>query len=61
MLCAPFKRVVLDNVRNRGGMGLRLYLAHKIVTEHSGTIKYSYDAPDVIFTAEIPLAADRAS
>jgi two-component system, chemotaxis family, sensor kinase Cph1 len=60
VLYDPFKRVALDNARNRGGMGLGLHLAHKIVTEHSGTIKYSYEAPNVIFAVEIPLALTMA-
>ncbi|TWI62587.1 hypothetical protein IP91_04108 [Pseudoduganella lurida] len=41
-------------------MGLGLHLVHKIVTEHCGTIHYSYEAPDVIFTVAIPLAAPAA-
>ena len=57
VLYDPFKRVALDNARNRGGMGLGLHLVHKIVIEHEGSINYSYDAPNVIFTVTIPLAA----
>lgn len=58
ILYDPFKRVALNNARNRGGMGLGLHLVHKIVTEHGGTIKYTYEASEVVFTVEIPLSAE---
>lgn len=52
----PFKRTSLDNARNRGGMGLGLYIAQQIVAEHGGAIAYSYAAPHVVFTVTLPLA-----
>jgi chemotaxis family two-component system sensor kinase Cph1 len=56
-LYAPFKAASLHNARNRGGMGLGLYIAERIVIEHGGTIAYSHCAGRVTFTVSIPLAA----
>lgn len=53
----PFKRVSLDNARNRGGMGLGLHIVRQIVLEHGGSIAYSYVAPSVLFRVTLPLAA----
>lgn len=58
ILYDAFKRVALNNARNRGGMGLGLHLVHKNMAEHGGTIKYSYEASEVVFTVEIPLSAE---
>jgi light-regulated signal transduction histidine kinase (bacteriophytochrome) len=51
----PFKRSSLNNVRNRGGLGLGLYIAHQIVQAHQGSITYRYEAPHVVFSVEAPL------
>jgi signal transduction histidine kinase len=36
-------------------MGLGLYIAHAIVVEHGGNIRYDYESPYVTFTVELPL------
>jgi light-regulated signal transduction histidine kinase (bacteriophytochrome) len=50
----PFKRLSANNARNKGGMGLGLYIARQIMLEHGGTIDYSYQAPYVRFTLHLP-------
>ena len=50
----PFKRLATNNARNKGGMGLGLYIAKQIMTEHGGTIRYSYAAPYVSFLLTLP-------
>jgi light-regulated signal transduction histidine kinase (bacteriophytochrome) len=50
----PFKRLSANNTRNKGGMGLGLYIARQIMVEHGGTIDYSYQAPHVRFTLHLP-------
>ena len=52
----PFKRLSANNVRNKGGMGLGLYIARQIMLEHGGTIDYTYQAPHVRFTLHLPVA-----
>jgi two-component system, chemotaxis family, sensor kinase Cph1 len=56
VLFNPFKRASLDNPRNRGGMGLGLYIASQIVQEHGGEINYHYANEQVVFTVTLPLA-----
>ncbi len=53
-LFKPFKPTSLNNPRNRGGMGLGLYIAHQIVTEHGGDLSYHFDEPHVVFTMALP-------
>jgi light-regulated signal transduction histidine kinase (bacteriophytochrome) len=53
-LYTPFKAASLHNAQNRGGMGLGLYIAERIVTAHGGTIAYSHTNGRVVFTVEIP-------
>ena len=53
----PFKHTSLNNVRNRRGVGLGLYIARQIVHGHGGRLAYHYDAPHVIFTVHLPLQA----
>lgn len=50
----PFKRLSANNARNKGGMGLGLYIARQIMLEHGGTIEYTYQAPHVRFTLHLP-------
>jgi signal transduction histidine kinase len=55
-LYTPFKAASLHNARNRGGMGLGLYIAERIVVAHGGSIAYTHVAGRVTFTVTIPLA-----
>ena len=50
----PFKHTSLNKARNRGGVGLGLYIAQQIVLGHHGTMGYHYQAPDVVFTVRLP-------
>ncbi|MET0323299.1 MAG: ATP-binding protein [Duganella sp.] len=50
----PFKRLSANNARNKGGMGLGLYIARQIMVEHGGTIEYDYQAPHVRFSLRLP-------
>jgi signal transduction histidine kinase len=52
----PFKRSSLNNVRNRTGMGLGLYIAQQIVREHEGEIAYRHEDDQVVFSVRLPLA-----
>ena len=56
-LYTPFKAASLHNAHNRGGMGLGLYIAERIVTAHKGTIAYTHKDGRVVFTVAIPLAS----
>jgi chemotaxis family two-component system sensor kinase Cph1 len=56
-LFMPFKTASLHNPRNRGGMGLGLYITERIVTEHGGKIVYSHAEGRVMFTVSLPLSA----
>lgn len=53
-LFTPYKKQSLANARNKGGLGLGLYIAREIVRGHGGTLQYSHEAPDVVFTARFP-------
>ena len=55
-LYEPFKAASLHNARNRGGMGLGLFIAERIVTEHGGKLAYSHAHGRVVFTVSLPLA-----
>lgn len=54
-LFTPFKRQSIANPRNKGGLGLGLYIAHEIAVGHGGTLAYAYADPEVVFTARLPL------
>ena len=53
-LFTPFKKQSTANPRNKGGLGLGLYIAQEIVRGHGGTLEYRYEAPQVVFTARFP-------
>jgi chemotaxis family two-component system sensor kinase Cph1 len=53
----PFKATSLNNFRNPGGMGIGLYIVREIMSAHSGSVRYHYEAPDVVFDVELPLDA----
>jgi light-regulated signal transduction histidine kinase (bacteriophytochrome) len=55
-LFVPFKRQSLANPRNKGGLGLGLYIAREIALGHGGTLSYAHVPPDVVFTVRLPLA-----
>ncbi len=54
-LFVPFKRHAIDNQRNKGGLGLGLYIAHEIAVGLGGSLTYSYDDAkgEVVFTATL--------
>nr|WP_243494345.1 ATP-binding protein [Massilia violaceinigra] len=56
-LYQPFKAASVHNAHNRGGMGLGLYIAERIVTEHGGTLAYAHAQGRVTFTVTLALAA----
>jgi len=51
----PFKRQSTGNERNRGGMGLGLYIAHEVVRGHRGPLAYLPGPGTVTFEARLPL------
>ncbi len=42
-LFTPFKQNSHENLRNKGGLGLGLYIAHQIAVGQGGTLAYSYE------------------
>ena len=48
-LFEPFKRGQERGTPNRSGLGLGLYITRRIVEEHGGTLRYRYEAPNVVF------------
>lgn len=52
----PFKRVITNQIRNKGGIGLGLYIAQQIMLEHGGGVTYRYEAPRVVFRVRFPAA-----
>lgn len=60
-LFTPYKRQSLGNARNKGGLGLGLYIASEIARGHGGLLEYAYEAPDVVFTARLPVQAPTAA
>lgn len=58
-LYAPFKAASLNNSRNRGGMGLGLFIVERIVDGHHGTIAYTHVAGRATFTVALPLGDSR--
>jgi light-regulated signal transduction histidine kinase (bacteriophytochrome) len=55
-LFSAFKNSSRGNERNPTGMGLGLHIAHAIAAGHGGTLAYRFEAPMVIFAADIPVA-----
>ena len=53
-LFKPFKADRRDEGRNRGGLGLGLYIVSEIVREHQGTIRVDQGEGDIAFTVSIP-------
>ena len=51
----PLKRGSMANSRNPGGLGIGLYIARQIVIGHHGTLTYSHDGMQVVFTIDLPL------
>ena len=56
-LYKPFKQASQGQARNRGGMGLGLYIVDRIVAGHDGTIAYSHADGRVSFTVALANAA----
>ena len=54
-LFSPYKRQSMANARNKGGLGLGLYIAQEIARGHGGTLDYAWREPDVVFTLRWPL------
>jgi len=59
-LFTPYKRQSLNNARNKGGLGLGLYIAREIARGHGGTLDYRHAAPQVVFSVRLPLAGPPA-
>ncbi|WP_332875740.1 ATP-binding protein [Massilia sp. S19_KUP03_FR1] len=55
-LYTPFKEASQAQSRNRGGMGLGLYIVDRIVAGHDGTIVYSHAEGRVNFTVSLASA-----
>jgi signal transduction histidine kinase len=53
-LFSPFKQHSLQNKRNKGGLGLGLYIAHSIAASHGGSIVYEYQSPHIVFKMWLP-------
>ncbi|CAN5753294.1 bacteriophytochrome BphP [soil metagenome] len=60
-LYSAFKRQVIANERNKGGLGLGLHIAQAIASGHNGEIVYRYEAPYVVFEVRWPSKRVNAS
>ncbi|RYY72129.1 MAG: histidine kinase, partial [Comamonadaceae bacterium] len=59
-LFSPYKRQSLGNERNKGGLGLGLYIAQEIARGHGGTLVYAWRDPEVVFTMRWPVTPPAA-
>ncbi|QYF95324.1 GAF domain-containing protein [Massilia sp. PAMC28688] len=57
----PFKHTSLNKSKNRGGVGLGLYIAQQIVLGHQGSMTYHHAEPEVVFTVRLPCAPPAAT
>ncbi|MCP5144903.1 MAG: GAF domain-containing protein [Gammaproteobacteria bacterium] len=55
-----FKAESIANERNRGGLGLGLFIASEIMKAHDGELFYRYQEPEVVFTLKMPLGGETA-
>ena len=55
-LFEPYKRGVPERRLNRTGLGLGLFITHRIVAEHRGELRYRHEAPHVVFTASFDVS-----
>lgn len=56
----PFKRTSAENLRNRTGMGLGLYIAAQVAAGHGGTLAYLPGANTVTFEVLLPRTGPHA-
>ncbi|MET0333989.1 MAG: ATP-binding protein [Rhizobacter sp.] len=57
----PFKRKAAENIHNRTGMGLGLFIVDQIVRGHGGQVTQRQDGGDVVFDVRLPLPQPASS
>lgn len=55
-LFSPYKDDSAANPKNRGGLGLGLYISHEIAVGHGGSLAYRWEDGDVVFIFAVPAA-----